>query len=51
MGMWQKNPRIERQGAKKEVCFVYRILDFHFYSKFVLFMVLRGVLFNVTTSI
>jgi hypothetical protein len=28
--MWLKLPRAERQGAKKEVCFVHRILVSHF---------------------
>jgi hypothetical protein len=30
--MWLKLPRVEGQGAKKEVCFVHRIFFFHFFS-------------------
>jgi hypothetical protein len=43
-----QHPRAEGQGAKKEVCFVHRILDFHF---FFLLMVLHDVTFNVTATI
>jgi hypothetical protein len=30
----QNCPRFERYGAKKEVCFAYRILFFHFFYFF-----------------
>jgi hypothetical protein len=39
----QNCPRVEGQGAKKEVCLVYRILVFYFF----LLMVLHDVTFNV----
>jgi hypothetical protein len=45
-------PRIEGQGAKKEVCFVHRILIFHFFFHFFfLLMVLHNAIFNVTAKI
>jgi hypothetical protein len=47
----QNCPRAEGQGTKKKVCFAYRILVFHFFSLFLLFMVLYDVTFNVTDMI
>jgi hypothetical protein len=43
-------PKIEEQGAKKEVCFAHRILVFNFHFVFLL-MVLHDITFNVTAMI
>jgi hypothetical protein len=44
-------PRAEGHGSQKIVCFVHKILVFHFFSLFVLLMVLYDVTFNVTATI
>jgi hypothetical protein len=44
-------PRTEGQGAKKEVFFAQKILDFHFFHFLFLLMVPHDVTFNVTTTI
>jgi hypothetical protein len=53
VAMSLKVPKGSRQGAEKEVCFVHRILGFHFFPFFILFflMVLLDVTFNVTVMI
>jgi hypothetical protein len=40
---------IEGQGAKKEICFVHKILGFHFLHILFLLMILHDGIFNVTT--
>jgi hypothetical protein len=47
---WRKTP-LGPLGAKKEVSFAYRILDFHFFLLFFLLMVMHDVTFNVTATI
>jgi hypothetical protein len=49
--MWLKLPKAEGHGAKKEVCFAYRILGFSPFFKKNLLMVLHDVTFNVTITI
>jgi hypothetical protein len=44
-------PRAEGHGSQKIVCFVYKILVFHFFSLFFLLMVLHDITFNVTVTI
>jgi hypothetical protein len=52
--MWPvaKNcPIAKGQGAKKEVCFVHRILGFHFFHFYFFLMVLHDVIFNASATI
>jgi hypothetical protein len=44
-------PRVDGQGSQKIVCFAHKILVFHFFSRFFLFMVLHDVTFNVIAMI
>jgi hypothetical protein len=49
IAMWLNLPK---EGSKKEVCFAYRILDFHFFFTFFFFLiVLHDVTFNMTATI
>jgi hypothetical protein len=44
--------RVKGQGTKKEVCFAYRMLNFHIFFQILLFlMVLYDAISNVTTPI
>jgi hypothetical protein len=48
---WLNCPRAKSQGAKKEVCFARRILEFLFLFLKIELMLLHGDIFNATAPI
>jgi hypothetical protein len=44
-------PRVAWFGAKWQICFIHRVLDFHFFPIFSQYMILRDAIFNVVAQI